>query len=265
MNLLVLLAGVADPKWPLPASCDGAALAAHRAAHPLLSPFDEAALELALKWRDAVPDVRIDALVGAASATDPLLRHVAGFRLDAVAGLDLAGHPAWDAAALADALAQWIDAQPRRPDLVLLGREFGDDDDGCLPGLLAERLGLPMFGQVLAIGPADAGALTLRQHDGGLERRHCALPLLAAVTNHAGNRLRHPLLKNVMNARRLSFAMAAVPDAPAAADEEAMRVVLAATSPAPTPARARACRMLDGDVAAQADALAGLLIAEAAR
>ncbi|HMN78623.1 MAG TPA: hypothetical protein PKA20_01715 [Burkholderiaceae bacterium] len=264
MNILVLLAGVADPKWPLPASCDGDALAAHRAAHPLLSPFDEAALELALKWRDAVPDVRVDALVGAASAQDPLLRHVAGFRLDAVAGLDLARHPAWDAVALAAALAQWVGVQPQRPDLVLIGREFGDDDDGCLPGIVAERLGLPMLGQVLALGPADAGVVALRQHDGGLERRHCALPLLAAVTNHTGNRLRHPLLKNVMNARRMSFAMAALPDASAIAGEAA-RGVLAATAPAPAPARARACRMLDGDVAAQADALAELLIAEAAR
>lgn len=264
MNILVLLAGVADPKWPLPISCDGDALAAHRAAHPLLSPFDEAALELALKWRDAVPDVRIDVLVGAASAQDPLLRHVAGFRLDAVAGLDLARHPAWDAAAVAGALAQWIGAQPQRPGLVLLGREFGDDDDGCLPGLLAERLGLPMLGQVLALEPAGDGAVALRQHGGGLERRRCALPLLAAVTNHTGNRLRHPLLKNVMNARRLSFAMATLPDVPVRADDAA-RVVLAATAPAPVPGRARACRMLDGDVAAQADALAELLIAEAAR
>lgn len=255
MNLLILLAGVADPKWPLPAPVDAASLAAHRAAHPLLSPFDEAALELALKWRDADPEARLHALVGTVQALPALPRHVAGYRLDSVQGLDLQAHPAWDANTLAQRLAAWIGTQAAAPDLVLLGREFGDDDDGVLPPLLAETLQRPYVGQVLGLTRTAAGWQVLRQHGGGLERLHGTGPAVIAVTNHAGNRLRHPLLKNVMAARRQACAMAELPVAPPGPSLRLNRL-----APAIAPRRDAACRLLDGPVQAQAAQLARLLV-----
>ena len=47
MNVLVLLAGIADTKWPLPGDLSAASLNAHRAGHEALGPFDEAALVFA--------------------------------------------------------------------------------------------------------------------------------------------------------------------------------------------------------------------------
>lgn len=261
MNLLILLAGVADPKWPLPATLDTASLAAHRTAHPLLSPFDEAALELALKWRDADPATQLRALVGGTAAQPALLRHVAGYRLDLVEGLDLDAHPAWDAATLAQRLAAWVAALDPLPDLVLMGREFGDDDDGVLPALLAETLQRPFIGQALGLTRTDTGWQVLRQHGAGLERLSASGPAVIAVTNHTGNRLRHPLLKNVMAAKRLSFSTAALPaSAASTAAPEAWPLRLAGVAPTAVPRRDTACRMLDGTVDAQAAQLARLLL-----
>ena len=260
MNVLVLLAGIADPKWPLPAGLAATTLAAQRATYPLLSPFDEAALEIALKLRDADPTVQISALVAAASALDPLLKHVASFRLDQVNAFDTARWPAWNSAALAAALAAQLDTLAAAPDLVLIGREFGDLDDGGLPVTLAHALNWAFSSLVLEVAAAEGGGVQLlRQQGGGQERQRRDLPLLAAVTNHARNRLRHPLLKNVMAAKKMAFALLALPVPPEA--DAAPALQLAAAALATVPERSTACRMLDGDAAAQARALATLLLA----
>ena len=263
MNLLVLLAGVADPRHPLPNPLNAAALAAHRARHPQLSPFDEAALECALKLRDADERGAIRALVGAASAEDPLLRQVAGFRLEAVQGLSLAEAPAWDAVRLARRLAGWISTLAAPPALILMGREFGDEDDGVLPGALAEALGWPLIGQVLKVQAGGDGLLALRQQGGGLERLQHVGPAVLALVNHTSNRLRHPLLKNVMAARRQSFELAVLPADPAGCEApDGLRC--AGLQAVPAPSRAAACRMLDGPLPAQAAAIVRELIGEAA-
>ena len=65
MNIAVLLAGIVDPKWPLQGLHLGAGgvVAGDDKLPGKLSPFDEAALETALKLRDADPDVNICAFL----------------------------------------------------------------------------------------------------------------------------------------------------------------------------------------------------------
>ena len=64
MKIVILLAGVADIRFPLhPLSLDGGAVVEGAGARRLLSPFDEAALEVALKLRDARPETRLEVLV----------------------------------------------------------------------------------------------------------------------------------------------------------------------------------------------------------
>lgn len=255
MHVLVLLAGIADPKWPLPGQLADTTLDAQRASYPLLSPFDEAALELALKLRDADPGVRISALVAAASAQDPLLKHVASFRLDQLRAFDGARWPAWNAAALAAALAAELQALAPAPDLLLVGREFGDLDDGSLPPTLAQAMGWPMATLVLELAQAEGRVRLLRQQGPLQERLRLALPALLAVTNHARNRLRHPLLKNVMAAKKMAFELTAL-----TGDGAAPKLRMTGATLVTPAARTTACRMLDGDAAAQARALATLLL-----
>lgn len=251
MNVLVLIAGVADLRWPLPAAPDAAALQAHAERYAILSPFDEAALELALKLRDADPDVAIHALVAGPEA---VARKVAEWRLDSVQRLG-SGAPAWDACACAASLSAAIREQSVGASLVLAGREFGDFDDGALPPLLARALGLPHVGLGVGLSLREGQAWVTRQHGGRIERLRVGGPALVSVTNDAQNRLRHPLLKNVMAARKLRIE--ALPASPAPAT-----LVLQALQPQVPAPRATACRMLAGSVAEQADALAQVLLEE---
>jgi electron transfer flavoprotein beta subunit len=252
MNLLVLISGVADPKWPLPRPTDAAGLAAHVDKYALPSPFDEAALEIALQLRDADPAVTITAVV---AGTERLARKVAEWRLDGVHRLGAPGIQALDASMYAKALAAAVQPLVGPARLVLTGREFGDWDDGSVPALLARNLGLRHV--PLALGAQKAGddlAVT-RQRGATFERVRLAGPAVVSVTNDARNRLRHPLLKNVMAARKA--AIATLDAGPSVATLQA--TAFAEASP---PVRSAACRMLTGSLEEQARALAQALLEE---
>ena len=260
MNVLVLLSGIADPKWQLPEPVTETSLRTQRASYPLLSPFDEAALEVALKLRDADPGVKISVLLAAASAQDKLLQHVASFRIDSVQAYQADLHPAWNSAALAETLARTIDADEFPADLVLIGREFGDEDDGSVPAALAKALNWSFVSQAMEIQAqpqvhADGQLLINRQFGTEQEQLLQAAPLVAAITNNARNKLRHPLLKNVMMAKKMSFALSTLASAPIGA-----QMVLGGISLSAPPVSATQCRMLAGDVAVQARELAQLLL-----
>lgn len=256
--MVVLIAGIADPKKPLARPLTLAALRASRGSEAALSPFDEAALEVALQLRDAEPSHRILAIVAGPGSGDPLLRSVASLRLDRVSALDTAALAVWDAQAVAAALAQAVlsidpgAAAAKPPALVLIGREFGDFDDGSVPALLAARLGMPYRSQVTGVA-LEAGSLRiLRQRAGFVRRSTWAPPLLASITNDARNRLRHPLLKNVMAAKKMSFERSVAPSAESPLACGALEAVASNR-------RGAACRMLAGPPEAMAAELAALL------
>lgn len=250
MNVLIFIAGVADPKWPLPPTADSAALQAHADRYAILSPFDESALALALKLRDADAGVAIHALV---AGPESLARKVAEWRLDSVRRLAAGGAAAWDASAFATSLASAAAAVASDAALVLTGRELGDLDDGAVAPLLARSLRLPHVGLTVGVEFQDGSAWATRQRAGRIERVRLPGRALLSVTNDPQNRLRHPLLKNVMAARKLRI------DA-VEAGAAAANVTLAAMQPVVASPRAGACRLLQGSAEAQAEALAQVLL-----
>lgn len=248
MNVLVLIAGVADPKWPLPAQINLPSVYAHSSSHPQMSPFDEAALELALQVRDAQPGTAIQAWV---AGPESLARRVAEWRLDRVCRLPENEHP-WDGQARARGLAHLLDCPPKRQTLILMGREWGDWDDGTVPALLARQLGLPHLRTVLGLQVEPAGLQAIRQSATGLEQLRLPWPALLGVSNDSGNRLRKPLLKNVMAARKLVFEE--LPARPARGSLG--QTAVWSTQPS---VRSSPCQMLTGGIEQQAQQLARLL------
>jgi electron transfer flavoprotein beta subunit len=252
MNVLVIWAGVADPLRPLPGVLDGATLAHHVQQNAVPSPFDEAALEVALKLRDRAPQTRIAAWCAGGEA---LARKLAAFPVEAP--VQLRGLPgAWDAAACAASIAALRAQWPFAPDVVLLGREFGDWDDGAIPALLAEAWQMPYVSLTTAVeGDGDGERLLITRQRGAMqEQMRVACPVLCSVTNAPNNKLRHPLLKNVMLSKKLVLPQIEI--AP-----ESGSVALARASLREAPPRAVACEMLAGSVGQQAQALAQRLTA----
>lgn len=259
MQVVVLLAGVVDPKWRLAGLGlrAGTELAEESGLPRRLSPFDEAALETALKLRDADPAVRVTAVLPGDAASDALLRAVMAFRPHRAFRLDTSAVPLWDPVVAAQVLGAAVEA----PDLVLMGREFGDGDDGVLPPLLAETRGWNFFGQAHAVALAEGGFRARRMRGQREESVLLPSPALVSLTNDRGNRLRHPLMKNVVLAKRepVEVLAAPVPKTPRRLHAGSLAVV-------PPPQRgAGACRVLSGPLEAQVGELAEYLNGWAAR
>ena len=250
MNILVLLAGVADNRYPLHPIAIGADGQIDESAQSrrILSPFDEGALELALKLRDKHSDYRLEVLVLGGSNSDNLLRSVAAFKPDRLRRLDLQPCCLWDAQLSSHQIAGLIRSEALQPDLLLIGREFGDLDEGGLPVMLASALSLPLFALTQYAQWQDGQLCLLRERGIRQQWYRPPGPVLATVTNDRRNKLRHPLMKNVMMAKKLGFDAVT-----AAADGSPLR--LKALELARDVQRGGQCRMLAGDVGSQADAI----------
>ena len=256
MNVLVFLSGVSDPKAVLPKLVvqDGA-LQETVQGKRILSPFDEAALEVALKMRDKNPAVRVAVYLAGGANDDFLLKAVAALRPDQLRRLDLAPLATWNAPALAGRLAATIAATTPAPALVLIGREFGDCEDGSLAPYLAALLGWSFLPLAQEAHWQGEQLILLRELGATEESVTVTVPFLASVTNDRRNRLRHPLLKNVMAARKESFASIEAGTAGAIP-----QLRLRSVGPAHSPARQKACQLLEGDLPAQAAQLAAILL-----
>lgn len=252
MNVAVLLAGIADPKWPLGDLAAGNAGTAGSAWPRILSPFDESALEVALRLRDRRGDTKITTLLLSGGDAEPLARGVAAFRPDRLALLDAASLQVWDPRLLSAQLKAILAAEA--PHFVLLGREFGDCDDGALAPCLAEQLGWPYAGMIQQIEWAEGGLRLMRERCGFEEWIALRAPLVASVTNDRRSRLRHPLMKNVVAARRATFVPVAAPP-----ETEPSRVALRRIAPASEHGPRSACRFLDGTSEERIAELAGFL------
>ncbi len=257
MNVVVLLAGIADPKFPLPAlrlGPDGVVVGDDNLPR-VLSPFDEAALELALQLRDADPAVKITAFLLGGPQTEQLLRVVAAFRLDRLFGVDYRPAHRWDVSQLARALKDALDATGSRPELLLIGREFGDCDDGALPPYLAEAWGWRFAGLAQEVARQD-GDLMFRRGRGDVDEwLTLPAPAVASATNDKSNRLRYPLLKNVMAAKHATFTVISPLEAAAPPRLSPSAVKLSV----PSRRERSGCRMLAGPVESQVAELAGFL------
>ncbi len=211
MKINVLIAGVVDPKWPLTLEGEGRPVIAPD--RLVMSPFDESALELALRLRDADPrDVSITATVAGGAKAEKLARAIIAYNVTSAGCIDIPFEAGCDVRYLARALAAIV---PNDADLVLLGREFGDCDNGVLPPLLASVLGRPFFGRAQSVEARADGVRFMRETQAYEQWVRMSGPIVVSVTNDRRSRLRKPLLKNVIMARQAKIAALASEAAPA--------------------------------------------------
>ena len=258
MHVVVLLAGIADSKRPLerPASGEWADVLAQPTTPFKPSPFDEAALEIALKLRDANPQIKLSAVVTAGCDDVALMRAVAAYRLDIVTGLRLPGGVGADPDLLAQHALEACASEDAPADLILIGREHGDLDDGMIAGYLAAKWGRPYFGLAQNVKAASNGSWQAeRMGATALETYTLEGRPMVSITNAKINRLRHPLMKNVVLAKQQKFDIRT-----AQADTVNPRAsVLGANTPPSVVRGTVPCEMLTGDANQQAKQLASIL------
>jgi len=143
-------------------------------------------------------------------------------------------------------------------DLILFGEGSSDGYSGQVPGRVAELLGLPEIGYARKLEAAGAGLRAERSMGDVVEVLEAPLPAVATVVSEI-NEPRIPSLMHIMKAGKKPVAELGLAD-------------LGLATAALTPGRevlsnlaeehARKRVMLDGDAAAQAQALVDALVAE---
>jgi electron transfer flavoprotein beta subunit len=170
--------------------------------HPMvMSPFDEQALEAALRIRDRLgAEVAITALTLGPESARAVLKHALSLGADdAVHLLD----PAFDGAdgyVTARALAAAL-RQLGTIDLILAGRQAADWDAGVVALGVAEMLDLPSISFACAVDASTESIRVERVLADGFETLETALPALVTVSNELGE-VRKPNLRETMRAAR---------------------------------------------------------------
>ena len=202
MNMIVCVKQIPDPEAP-PASfkIDPAAnkVVLPSGVSPVISPFDEQAVEAALRIKDT-----LGGKITTISLGNNLLREVVkkplsmgGDELILLEDEAFVDGDSWSTAyALAMAIKKLGDY-----DLIYCGRQAGDWDAGQVGSGIAEILGLPSVTLAQKIDITDGKARVERVTADGYEVVEVSLPALITISNELGEP-RYPTIKGIMAAKK---------------------------------------------------------------
>ncbi len=167
--------------------------------------YDLFAMEEAVRIRERLGEVEIEAVTVGPPRVEAQLRKAMGLGADGGVVIDDSDAPATDALSVASLIAAW--AQDREFDLILTG-VMSEDLQRCQTGpMIAQLLGLPAATTVIAMELLDAGNKLAceRELEGGLrERVELSAPALVSVQSGI-NEPRYASLSNVLRVRKLEI------------------------------------------------------------
>jgi electron transfer flavoprotein beta subunit len=181
----------------------------------VLAGYDESAVEQALLLKEANPGSKVRALAaGPAPRTEEVLRACLALGCDEALWVEAPVETVADPVAAARAIAGAVTSVPH--DLVLCGKQAGDDESGVFAGALGELLGLPDFGYVtdLRWDAASARFTFRRAAESGLEPWEAPAPLVIGL-QQAWNDPRTAKLPAILKSRKAPIGRQTAPPLPA--------------------------------------------------
>lgn len=205
MEIVVCVKPVPDAETRLRSSADGSTLDIE-AVKFVLAGYDESAVEQALLLKESVPGSKVHVVsAGPAPRTEEVLRASLALGCDQATWVEMAPATSPDPLAAARDLARAVTTIPH--DLVLCGKQAGDDEAGIVGAALAELLGVPDFSGVLDLR-WEAGNSRLRfqrSTEAGVEMWEASLPCVVSL-QQAWNDPRTAKLPAILKSRKLPIA-----------------------------------------------------------
>jgi len=222
------------------------------------SPYDEFAVEEALRLKEAKGGTVRVVTVGREEAI-PVLRKCLAMGADEVALIKDDAPETYDGLRTARIIARAVERKFAGADLLLFGKQSVGADNGQVPSMAAELLGLPQANVVTKLEIDGNTGTALREIEGGTEKVVFSLP--AVVSAQKGlNEPRYETLKGIMAAKKKEIPVIKLDELGLTADELAPGVVVTGLD---IPPQRQAGRILRGDPAETARELAALLHNEA--
>ena len=199
MKIFVCIKRVPDTESRIRIAADGQSIEASGIKF-VISPYDEYALETALRMKDANGGGEVVTItVGDAQSAEQLRTSLA---MGADRAIHLNGETTLDGLATARALA--AELKDQEADLILAGMKAADDDQQQTGPMLAEILGLPCITVAAALEVDDGKVRAHREIEGGVEHVEAALPAVVTITK-GDFEPRLPSLKGIMAAKKKPF------------------------------------------------------------
>lgn len=218
MNMIVCVKQVIDPETPAASfKIDPQAkrALASKEKPMVISPFDENAVEAALKVKDANPGSKVSVLSMGGESAREVIKHSLAMGADAGYLLTDPAFDDSDSYATAANLAAAI-KKVGQFDIIFCGRQEADWDAGQVGIGVAEILGIPSITPIKKIGVKDGKAVVERVLADGYEVVESPLPLLVTVSNEIGAP-RYATLKGIMAAAKKQVTVWKGADVPPAA------------------------------------------------
>ncbi len=222
------------------------------------SPYDEFAVEEALRLKEAKGGTVRVVCVGREEAM-PVLRKCLAMGADEAFLVKDDVPETYDGLRTARIIAKAVQARFAGADLLLFGKQAVGTDNGQVPSMVAELLGLPQANVVTKLEIEGSSATALREIEGAAEKVVFSLP--AVVSAQKGlNEPRYETLKGIMAAKKKEIPVVKLEDLGLTSAELEPRVAVTGLD---TPPERKAGKLLQGDPADTARELAALLHGEA--
>lgn len=206
MKILVPAKRVPDPNSNIKVKPDGSGIVTDGLKF-VINPFDEIAVEEALKIKDKAGDTEVILLgIGEKSTAEQLRTALA---MGADRAILVLGYDPIDSLGIARVIAKVVTDEGA--DLVLMGKQSIDNDSNQAGQMLAELLGWPQATFASEVALADGKATVIREVDGGLERIELSLPAVITADLRL-NEPRYASLPGIMKARKKEMKEIAVAD-----------------------------------------------------
>jgi len=214
VEIVVCVKPVPDAETRLRIGADGSTMDIE-AVKFVLAGYDESAVEQALLLKEANPGSKVHVIsAGPAPRTEEVLRASLALGCDLATWVELPAGVSPDPIATARAVVRAVSAAPH--DLVLCGKQAGDDEAGLFAGALAELLSIPDFSAVLDLrwDPGTSRLRFQRSVEGGLEKWEAPTPCVVAL-QQAWNDPRTAKLPAILKSRKLPITKVAFEAPPA--------------------------------------------------
>ena len=257
MNILVFVKRVPDTESRIRIQHETKSIA-EDGLNFVISPYDEYAVEEALKLREAKGGTVRVVSVGKDAAV-AVLRKCLAMGADEAFLVKDDSPETYDGLRTARIIARAVERKFAGTDLLLFGKQSVGADNSQVPAMVAELLGLPQATVVTKLEVDGTAATALREIEGGMEKVVLSLP--AVVTAQKGlNEPRYETLKGIMAAKKKDVPVVQLEELGLGPDELASQVEVTGLD---VPAQRQAGKILKGDPAETARELVRLLRDEA--
>jgi electron transfer flavoprotein beta subunit len=201
MNSIVCIAYVPDTETKIKINADGRSIE-ETDVKWIISPYDEFALEEAIKTRESKGAGTVTAVSVGPERARTGLREALARGADEAVWIQQKD-PEMDAFAVARNLAAAIREIPH--DLIWFGQKGVGGDESLVGPMVAEFLGLPHVGSIVRFEVAGEKVVCDREIEGAHEHVECTIPCLL-TTQKGLNDPRYASLKGIMAAKKKAIA-----------------------------------------------------------